>query len=138
MSAQLPCPSASAGAAMSSHAVIRGKMGIATQRQREWAMLVAQVDKSREPAIDKTRAFIRAAPATPSSIECAHRLLQRSAMKQVDVPLVQYPVSDFRTAGGNDSRTLSNRRGFGTASQNSRIPPTVERVAGGEHVVGGG
>jgi len=70
MSAQLPRPSASKGAA-SGRAVICGKIGIATQRQRERAMLLAQVDKSREPAIDKTRVFNRAAPATPSSIELA-------------------------------------------------------------------
>ena len=98
MSAQLPRPSASAGAA-SGRAVIRGKIGIATQRQRERAMLLAQVDKSREPAIDKTRAFNRAALATPSSAERVHRLLQRSAMKQVDVPLREStlsPVSNCR------------------------------------------
>jgi hypothetical protein len=50
-------------------------------------MFLAQVDKSREPAIDKTRAFNRAAPATPSSVERAHRLLQHSVMKQVGVSL---------------------------------------------------
>jgi hypothetical protein len=81
MSAQLPRPSASAGTATSGRAVIRSKMGIAAQRQRERAILLAQVDKSREPAIDRTRAFNHSAPATPSSVECAHRLLQRSAMK---------------------------------------------------------
>ena len=67
MSAQLPRPSTSAGAA-SGRAVIRGKIGIATQREREQAMLLAQVDKSREPAIDKTRAFNHAAQAMPSSV----------------------------------------------------------------------
>jgi hypothetical protein len=87
MLAQLPCPSASAGAAMSGCAASRGKLAEASQRQREQAMLLAQVDKSREPAVDKTRASNRAALATPSSIERAHRLLQRSAMKQVDIPL---------------------------------------------------
>jgi len=85
MSAQLHRPSTSAGAA-SGRAVIRGKIGIATQRQRERAMLLAQVDKSREPAIDKTRVFNRAAPAMLSSVERTH-LLQCSAMKQVDLPL---------------------------------------------------
>jgi hypothetical protein len=34
---------------MSGLTVIRGKMGIATQRQREQEMLLTQVDKSREP-----------------------------------------------------------------------------------------
>jgi len=53
MSAQLPPrPSASAGAA-SGRAVICSKIGIATQQQRERAMLLAQVDESHEPAINK-------------------------------------------------------------------------------------
>ena len=86
MSAQLPHPSASAGAAMSGRAVIRGKIEIATQRLLERAMLLAQLDKSCEPAIDKTRVFNRAAPAMLSSVERTH-LLQCSAMKQVDLPL---------------------------------------------------
>jgi hypothetical protein len=89
VSAQLPLPSASAGAE-SGRAVIHGKIGIATQRQRERAMLLAQFEKkpvSREPAIDKTRAFNRAAPATPSCVKRAHRLLQHSVMKQVGVSL---------------------------------------------------
>jgi len=68
MSAQLPRPSASAGAA-SGRAVICGKIGIATQRQHERAILLAQVDKSREPAINNTLANSNcAAPATPSSV----------------------------------------------------------------------
>ena len=87
MLAQLPCPSASAGAAMSGCAASRGKLAEASQQQREQAMLLARVDTSREPAVDKTRASNRAATATPSSVERAHPLLQRSAMKQVDVPL---------------------------------------------------
>ena len=86
MSVQLPRPSASEGAA-SGRAVICGKIGIATQWQREQAMLLAQGDKSREPAINKTRAFNCAAPVTPSSVKRVHCLLQRSAMKQVNVPL---------------------------------------------------
>jgi hypothetical protein len=58
MSAQLPPrPSASAGAA-SGRAVICGKIGIATQQQREQAMLLAQVDESHEPAINKTCASL--------------------------------------------------------------------------------
>ena len=87
MSSQLPRPSAIAGYA-SGRAVVCGKLSIASQRQREQAKLLAHVDKSREPTIDKTRGFNRAGPATPSSVERAHRLLQRSAMKQPpDVPL---------------------------------------------------
>ena len=66
MTAQLPCPSASAGTA-SGHAVIHGKIGIATQRQHEQAILLAQVEKSHEPAINNKRANNRAAPATPST-----------------------------------------------------------------------
>ena len=87
MSSQLPRPSASAGSA-SGRALCRGKLSIAAQRQRDRAKLLAHVDKSREPTIDKTRALNRTGPATPSSVERAHRLLQRSAMKQPpDVPL---------------------------------------------------
>jgi hypothetical protein len=63
------------------------KIAIATQRQHEQAFLLAQVDKSREPSIDKSRNISRAAPATPSSIKCAHCLLQRSVMKQVNVSI---------------------------------------------------
>jgi hypothetical protein len=87
MSAQLPCPSAPPGAA-SGRSVFCSKIAIATQRQRERAFLLAQVDKSHEPVIDKSRDMIpRAAPATPSSVKRAHRLLQRSQMKQVNIPL---------------------------------------------------
>ena len=120
MSAQLPRPSASAGAAMSGRAVIHGKIGIATQRQRARAMLLSQADKSRVPPIDKTRVFNREAPVTHSSVNHAHRLLQRSAMKQVGVPL----------------RTISPV--LELLATIPKLPSTVERVAGGEHVVGGG
>jgi hypothetical protein len=68
MSSQLPRPSNIAGYA-SGRAVVRGKLSIASQRQRERAKLLAHVDKSREPSIDKTRAFNRAGPATPSSVD---------------------------------------------------------------------
>jgi hypothetical protein len=112
MSAQLPRPSASAGAA-SGRAVIRSKIGIATQWQREQAMLLAQVDKSREPAIDKTRALNRLAPATPSSIEGAHCLLQHSVMKQINVPL--------------RARTMSPV--FELPATIPELPPTLERAA---------
>ena len=74
MSAQLPRPSASAGAA-SGRAVIHGKIGIATQRQRERAILLAQVDKSHEPAINNTRANNRAAPAMPSAPAATNAML---------------------------------------------------------------
>ena len=86
MSAHLPCRSPSPGAA-SGCAVICVKIRIATQRKRYRAMLLTRVDKSRGLAIDKTRVFNCAALATPSSIERAHRLLQCSVMKQVNVPI---------------------------------------------------
>ncbi len=57
MSAQLPRPSTSPGAAPG-RTVFRGKIAMATQRQRERAFLLAQVDKSREPVIDKSRDMI--------------------------------------------------------------------------------
>ena len=88
MSAQLPRPSASAGAA-SGRAVIHGKIGIATQRQRERAILLAQVDKSREPAINNTRANNRAAPATPSAPAATNAVLQpRAAAVAMKTPAV--------------------------------------------------
>ena len=136
MSAHLPRPSTTAGAA-SGCTVIRGKIGITTQRQRERAMLLAQVDKSHEPAINKTRANSNhEAPATPSSVECALRLLQCSAMKQIDVSLhasTMAPILELPSTIPELPTTVK-----GVASP--KIPPTVERVAGGEQhgVVGGG
>jgi hypothetical protein len=44
MSAQLPRPSASAGAAVSGRAASRGKLAEASQRLREQAILLARVD----------------------------------------------------------------------------------------------
>jgi hypothetical protein len=112
MSSQLPRPSASAGSA-SGRALSRGKLSIAAQQQRNRAKLLAHVDKSREPTIDKTRAFNRAGPATPSSVKRAHRLLQRSAMKQPpDVPL--------------HARTMSPV--LELLATIPEIPTTVERV----------
>ena len=67
MLAQLPRPSAPPGAA-ARRSVFRSKIAIATQQQREQAFLLAQVDKSLEPAIDKTCVLSCAAPATPSWI----------------------------------------------------------------------
>ena len=58
MSGQLPRPSASPGAAPG-RTVIRGKIAMATQRQRERAFLLANVDKSRgETVCDKSRDMI--------------------------------------------------------------------------------
>jgi len=75
MSDQLPRPSASAGAA-SGHSVIHRKIGVATQWQRERAILLAQVDKSRKPAINNTLANSnRAAPATASASAATNAVL---------------------------------------------------------------
>jgi hypothetical protein len=142
MSTQQLHPSASAGAA-SGHAVIHGKIGIATQRQHERAMLLAQVDKSREPAIDKTRALNHLAPARPSSVEHVHRLLQRSVMKQVNIPLsarTMFPVFELPATIPELPPTFERVASpvFELPATIPDFPPTVERVAGGEHVVGGG
>jgi hypothetical protein len=137
MSSELPRPSASAGAA-SGRAVIRGKLLIATQQQRERAMLLAHVDKSREPTIDKTCAFNRAAPATPSSVKRAHRLLQRSAMKQPDVPLrarTMSPVLELPATIPKIPTTVERVASpvFELPATIPKLPPPVEQVAG-EHV----
>jgi hypothetical protein len=79
MSDPLPRPFASSGDGTSGRATARGKIALATQRQREREKLLAVVAKSREPAIDKTHAHKRTAPATPSSADRANRLYQRSA-----------------------------------------------------------
>ncbi len=135
MLAQLPRPSASAGAAMSGRTASRGKLVEASQQQRERAMLLAQFDKSRQPAIDKTRASNRAAPLMPSSVERAHRLLQRSAMKQVDVPLrarTMSPVFELPPATIHVLPPTIERVAI------PELPPTLKRIAGGEHVGRGG
>ena len=142
MSSQLPRPSASTGAA-SGRAVIRGKLSIATQQQRERAMLLAHVDKSREPTIDKTRAFNRAAPATPSSVERAHCLLQHSAMKQLDVPLrarTMSPVLELPATIPEIPTTVERVASpvFELPATIPELPPPVERVSGEQHVGGGG
>ena len=94
MLTQLPCPSAPPGAAAAPvRSVFCSKIAIATQRQREQAFLLAQVDKSREPSTDKSRDISRVAPAMPSSIERVHCLLQRSVMKQVNVSIHASPLS---------------------------------------------
>ena len=106
-------------------------------------MLLAQVDRSREPAIKKTRAFNRAALATPSSIKRAHRLLQHSAMKQVGVPLRASTLSSvFKLPATIPELPPTTKRVaspvFELSASIPELPPTIERVAGGEHVVKGG
>ena len=134
MSSQLPRPSNIAGYA-SGRAVVRGKLSIASQRQRERAKLLAHVDKSREPSIDKTRAFNRGGPATPSSVERAHRLLQRSAMKQPpDVHLrarTMSPVLELLATSPEIQTTLLE-----LPATIPELPPPVERVSGEQHVGG--
>ena len=126
---------------MSDCAVFCSKIGIATQRQRECAFLLAQVDKSRETAIDKSRDLSRAAPATPSSAECTHCLLQRSLMKQVNVPLCSStlsPIFDQPESITKLPPTVSDVA-LPPAVEDVALPPTVEQVArGGQHEVGGG
>ena len=142
MSSQLPRPSASAGAA-SGRAVIRSKLLIATQRQRERAMLLAHVDKSREPTIDKTRAFNRAALATPSSVERAHRLFQRSAIKLLDVSLraqTMSPVLEFLATIPEIPTTLERVASpvVEMLATIPELPPPVGQVTDEQHVGGGG
>jgi hypothetical protein len=86
----LPRPSASSGDGTSDRATAGGKIALATQWQREREKLLAVVAKSREPAIDKTHAHKRTAPATPSSADRANRLYQRSAKKFLKQPAITY------------------------------------------------
>ena len=88
MSAPLPRPSASSGDGTSGRATARGKIALATQRQREREKLLAVVAKSHEPAIDKTHAHNCVALATPSSVDRANRLYQRSAEKLLKQPVI--------------------------------------------------
>jgi hypothetical protein len=126
MLAQLPRPSAPPGAAPG-RSVFRSKIAIATQRQREQAFLLAQVDKSREPAIDKSRDMIsRAAPATPSSVERAHRLLQRSQMKQVDIPRRASTLSPILDLPESITKLPED-----PTDEDIALPPTVERLSRG-------
>ncbi len=98
-------------------------------------MLLARVDKSRELAVDKTRASNRAAPATPSSVERTHCLLQRSAMKQVDVPLHARTMSlVFKLPPATIHELPPTVKRIAIP----KLPPTLEEIAGGEHVGGGG
>jgi hypothetical protein len=88
MSAPLPRPSASSGDGTSGRATARSKIALATQRQHECEKLLAVVAKSHEPAIDKTHAHNCVALATPSSVDRANRLYQRSAEKLLKQPVI--------------------------------------------------
>ena len=144
MSAQLPRPSASPGAAPG-RTVIRGKIAMATQRQRERAFLLANVDKSREPVIDKSRDMIsRAAPATPSSVERANRQLHRSQMRQVNIPLQASTLSPILDLPESIAELPPTVVGLPPTDadpidQDITLPPTVERISRDEqHEAGGG
>ena len=106
MSAQLPRPSASAGAA-SGRAVIRGKIGIATQRQCErGAILLAQVDRSREPAINNTHANNRVAPVTPSAPAATNAVLPPHAV----VVVMKTPASTAMAGAQKINNQLKTRK----------------------------
>ncbi len=128
MSAQLPCPYAPPGA-VPGCSVFCSKIAIATQRQRERAFLLAQVDKSHEPAIDKSRDISRAAPATPSSIERAHRLLQRSLMKQVNVPLHASTLSPILDLPESITKLPPTIVALPPTDKDIALPPTVKRLS---------
>ena len=140
MLAQLPCPSAPPGAAAAPvRSVFCSKIAIATQRQREQAFLLAQVDKSREPFIDKSRDISRAAPVTPSSIEPAHCLLQHSVMKQVNVPIHASTLSPILNLPESITKLPLTVIALPPTDEDVALPPTVERVSHGElHEAGGG
>ncbi len=106
----------------------------------------------------------RAALAMPSSVECAHHLLQCSAMKQVDEllrartmsPVFKLPATNielpptvkhaaspvFKLMAMIPELPPTIKRVmspvFELTATISELPPTIERVAGGEHVVEGG
>ena len=88
MSAPLPHPSTSSGDGTSGRATALGKLSLATQQQCEREQLLAAVAKSRESVIDKINAHNLAAPATPSSVDHANRLYQRSAEKLLKQPAI--------------------------------------------------
>ena len=58
------------------------------QRQRVQAMLLSQVDKSRQPAVNKTRAPNGTIPVTPSSVDRANCLCQCSAKNLLRQPAI--------------------------------------------------
>ena len=103
-------------------------------------MLLAHVDKSCEPTIDRTRAFNCAAPATPSSVECAHCLLQHSAMKQLDVPLLcaqtMSPVLELPATIPEIPTTVERVASLVVELPATipKLPPPFERVLGEQHI----
>jgi hypothetical protein len=69
--------------------------------QREQAILLSDLDKSRQPAADKSRASSGKAPATPSSVNGAQCLRQRSAEKLLRQP-------DFASIATAIASTVAN------------------------------
>ena len=99
MSAQLHRPSP-AGGRTASH----GKLALAAQRQGERAILLSDLDKLHQPVADRTRAPSGTAPATPSSVNCAKRLRQRSAEKPLRQPDFTYvPTAIASTVANVDA-----------------------------------
>jgi hypothetical protein len=138
MVAQLPRPSAPPSTAPGRSAFC-SKIAIATQRQRERAFLLSQVDKSREPSINKSHDISRVAPATPSTIKCAHCLLQRSLMKQVNVPLCAGTLSPILDLPESITKLPHTVVALPSTDKDVALPPTVEHLSRGEqHEVGGG
>ncbi len=87
--------------------------------------MLAQVDKSLESAIDKSRDISRAALATPSSVERAHRLLQRSVMKQV-VPLRASTLSPILDLPESITELPPTVVALPPTDEDVAIPPTVK------------
>ena len=83
MLAPLPRPSASSGAGESGRASSHGKLSRAHQRQIQREKLLAVVAESRAPIGNRSRIHNPTVLATPSSVNCANRLYQRSAEKQL-------------------------------------------------------
>jgi hypothetical protein len=81
MSAQLHCLPPAGGRLASC-----GKLSLAVQHQHEQAILLSDLDKLPQPAADKTRVPSGTAPATPSSVNRAKHLRQRSAEKLLRQP----------------------------------------------------
>ena len=107
--------------------------------------MLAQVDKSRQPVIDKSRDMIScAAPATPSSVERANRQLHRSQMKQVNIPLhasTLSPILDLPESITKLPLTVVALppTDEDPTNEDMALPPTVERISRDEqHDAGGG
>jgi hypothetical protein len=145
MSARLPRPSAPPGAAPApGRSVFRCKIVQASQRQREQAFLMARVDKSRKPVIDKSRDMIsRAAPVTPSFVERANHQLHRSQMKQLNSPLhasTLSPILDLPESTTPLPIAVVRLPPIDApTNEDIVLPPTVERISLDEpHEAGGG